>query len=130
MGVEVETMNNAQLEKIKKWAEDLGNAKCDDNLRVQNIRVSMLDYLEGFEYEPKSTPAGRWVECEVSRYESLYTFKHPFRTGVAMLHDAPGMVGFGGVRYVEQGAWMGLDYCADDDDKPLKPIAVRFWVEG
>ena len=83
------------------------------------------------DYQPKKT--GRWVECGVFVNTDGAHARFRFRrdTFVYSLHEAPGMVGFGGVRYFSQGLWCDLGYYADrsEKEKPMKPEAVRFWVE-
>ena len=89
-------------------------------------------YRINSEYEPKPTPVGRWVECEVRAGATYYHFQ--FGGCDRDLSEAPGMVGFGGVRYEGSEEWFELGYQANCDGtgsmRPLKPLAVRFWVEG
>ena len=89
--------------------------------------IHQLDtYRLPADYQPAKV--GRWVECEVQLSEHKYIFKSPWGS-IADMVCAPGMVGFGGVKY--RGIYYNnLIYApVANGDAPEKPQSVRFWVE-
>ena len=86
------------------------------------------------DYQPEKR--GRWVECEIREANHPYIgiiwgFDYLGKNDIP-LANAPGMVGFGGVRYEGLPGWRQLGYETNKtaaDSEPAKPIAVRFWVE-
>ena len=85
------------------------------------------------DYEPEKQ--ARWVECGVFIEDNaFYAFKPAVNCSQRKvgLFEAPGMVGFGGVRYEGLPGWRQLGYETNKtaaDSEPVKPVAVRFWVE-
>ena len=76
---------------------------------------------------------GRWVEYPIVKMDDrdigmVWAFLCEHANDSIKLSDAPGMVGFGGVKYADgwhaHPHWEGRK-----DSEPVKPVAVRFWVE-
>ena len=69
---------------------------------------------------------GRWVEFQIYVETGRYSFRTADGTEWR-LHEAPGMVGFGGVKYGE--LWFATPMWLGGQRSPENPVAVRFWVE-
>lgn len=89
----------------------------------------------GAEIEPEKKP--EWVECEIEKHCFRYGFNGPEEGEYARLDAAPGMVGFGGIRYeapCECGRSMVREFYMAapepcEQHGPCRPVAVRFWRE-
>ena len=95
-----------------------------------HIRLLGRTYRIPADYEPEKR--GRWVECEVFVEDNaFYAFKPAVNCSQRKvgLFEAPGMVGFGGVRFYDLEMWWLQLNAFGKDGKPASPVAVRFWVE-
>jgi hypothetical protein len=88
----------------------------------------------GIRWVKDKEPAGEWVVCEVSSSThsgEWYTFV--VCGEIEVLDLAPRIRGFGGIQYERPGgtrtSFVSLMGCVEND-RPLKPVAVRFWKEA
>ena len=94
--------------------------------------IHQLDtYRLPADYQPEKR--GRWVECPVEELDdreigSIWGFTFG-EFSCIKLSDAPGMVGFGGVKYEGSGYCRKFEWKGEENGPPSKPLAVRFWVE-
>jgi hypothetical protein len=85
--------------------------------------------------EIKPEPKAGWVGYPIESADDKYLFR-PKHGEIVFMASAPGMVGFGGIKYKTPCDCMGDDEqfyihmpepC--EQHGPLKPLAVRFWRE-
>lgn len=122
------------LLNFKGPVESYGTYEYQEWGRDKDDHIKLLGrtYRIPADYEPEKR--GRWVEYPIVKMDDrdigmVWAFLCEHANDSIKLSDAPGMVGFGGVRYGND--WKRFPGFYDDADgkPPLKPRAVRFWVE-